>query len=71
MLGQEATWEIIVKTGSKLAIAVFVLVAISHLLRVLFAVTVTIDTWIVPQWISILGIFVPGIIAWLLWRENR
>ena len=71
MLGQEATWEIIVKIGSKLAVAVFSLVAIAHLVRVLFTVNVTIENWTVPQWISILGFVGPAIIAWLLWRESK
>ncbi|MBT8061216.1 MAG: hypothetical protein KJO85_00945 [Gammaproteobacteria bacterium] len=58
------------KTGVKLAITLFTLVAIAHGLRLLFSIPVTAGNWSVPQWISLFGLLVPALVAWLLWREN-
>ena len=47
------------KTGSMLAILLFTLVAIAHLLRVLGGVEVTVGDWSIPQWVSVGGVIVP------------
>ncbi len=59
------------KTGSMLAILLFILVAIAHLLRVVYGVDVTVGEWNVPQWVSVVGVIVPTAIAVLLWRERQ
>jgi len=59
------------KTGSKLAIALFTLVAVGHLLRLLIGIPMTVGEWGVPQWISAFGVIVPGLVAYLLWKENK
>ena len=59
------------KTGSKLAILLFVLVAIAHLMRLLGSVEVTVGEWSVPQWVSVMGVIVPLAIAGLLWTESK
>jgi protein-S-isoprenylcysteine O-methyltransferase Ste14 len=59
------------KTGSLLAIIVFVLVAIAHLLRLVSGTDVVIGGNDIPQWISVVGVIVPGLIAWLLWKESK
>ena len=59
------------KTGSILAVIIFSLVAAAHLLRLILGVSVTIDDWVVPQWPSILGVIVPGLIAWKLMQEAK
>ena len=59
------------KTGSMLAILLLTLVAIAHLLRLLFGLDVTAGGWSVPQWVSVGGVIVPAAIAYLLWRESR
>jgi hypothetical protein len=59
------------KTGSKLGILVFSIVAIAHLLRLIGGIEVIVDSWSVPQWVSLPGIIVPGLIAALLWKESR
>lgn len=59
------------KTGSMLAILLFTLVAIAHLLRLVLGIEVTAGGWNVPQWVSVGGVFVPAMIAYLLWRESR
>lgn len=58
------------KTGSRLAMIVFVLVAVAHLLRLIFDTDVIIGSWNMPLWISVLGTVVPAGIAWLLWKER-
>ena len=63
--------EVLMKTGSKLAFLVFMIVATAHLLRVVFGVSLMVGDWTVPQWVSVLGVVGPGAIAWLLWRESR
>lgn len=59
------------KTGAKLAMVLFLLVALAHALRLAFSIPVTAGSWAVPQWISLFGVIVPAGIAWLLWREGR
>lgn len=58
------------KTGTRLAVILFILVAFAHLLRVLYGIPVTVGDWIVPQWVSLVGIVVPGGVAAMLWRES-
>jgi hypothetical protein len=59
------------KTGSKLGILVFSIVAIAHLLRLIGGIEVIVDSWSVPQWVSLPGIIVPGLIAALLWKDSQ
>lgn len=59
------------KIGSLLAVVLLAVVAIAHLLRLLFAVDVVVGGYIVPQWVSVGGVVLPGLIAMLLWRESR
>ena len=59
------------KTGARLAVILFSLVAIAHLLRLLYGIPITAGDWSVPQWISLFGVVVPGLVAWLLWRESK
>ena len=59
------------KIGSKLAILLLVLVAVTHLLRLIYGINITVGEWTVPQWVSMLGVIVPGAIAGLLWQESK
>jgi len=59
------------KTGSKLAILLFVLVAIAHLVRLLGGIEVTVGEWSVPQWVSAVGVIIPLAIAGLLWSDSK
>ena len=59
------------KTGAKIAIIIFLVVAFAHLLRLVFLIPLTAGEWSVPQWISLFGIVVPLLVAWLLWRESK
>jgi uncharacterized membrane protein YhdT len=59
------------KTGTRLAIILFTLVAVAHLLRVVYAVPVTVGIWEIPVWASLLGIIVPVLVAAMLWSERN
>ena len=59
------------KTGSKLAIILFTLVAIGHLLRLIGGFPMSVGDWGVPQWFSVFGVVVPGLVAYLLWKEGK
>ncbi len=49
----------------------FCLVAIAHLLRVLFGLTVNIDAFAVPMVVSWIGFAVPAALAWWAFRLAR
>ena len=59
------------KTGSLLAGIVFTLVAIAHLVRMVTGTEVVIGESNIPQWVSVVGVVVPGFITWLLWKESK
>lgn len=47
------------------------LIAVAHLLRVLFRVPISAGGWQIPVWMSVPGTVVPGLLAVWLWRERR
>ena len=57
------------KPFTNLAIAIFILVAVMHLLRLVFGWEVTLDGMVVPIWVSIMGLLIAGALAYFLWRE--
>ena len=57
------------KPFTKIAIAVFSLVAILHLLRLVFGWEVIVSGIIIPLWVSVIGLIVSGGLAFLLWRR--
>ena len=59
------------KTGSLIAIIVFTLIAVIHLLRLMDGTQIVVGGTVIPMWVSIVGILVPGLIAFQLWREGR
>ena len=59
------------KTGTLLAIVVFTVVALAHLYRLLTGAEVTVNGNLIPQWISVPAVLVPGLIAWVLWKESK
>lgn len=58
------------KPATFFAVVIFALVAMAHLLRLLFGVPVMIAGWPVPGWISVFGFIIPGALAVGLWRER-
>jgi hypothetical protein len=47
------------------------LIAVIHLLRIVFGVEVIVGGTAVPMWISLIGCVVTAALAVLLWRESR
>ncbi|MGH6780746.1 MAG: hypothetical protein ACREB5_01380 [Sphingomonadaceae bacterium] len=59
------------KPFTTLAIAIFALMALAHLYRLISGFEVVIAGALLPQWISVLGIIIAGGLALMLWRESR
>lgn len=58
-------------TARTLSIALFGLVALAHLLRLVMGWEVIIDGWNSPMWISALGVLIPASLATMLWKETQ
>jgi len=58
-----------VKAVPLVAAIIFCVVAILHLLRVVFQVEIVIGGVAIPMWVSILATIVPGGLSVALWRE--
>jgi hypothetical protein len=59
------------KPASLLAVLVFSLVAVGHLLRLLFRAEILVGGVAIPMWVSVVGLFVAGALAIALWREAQ
>lgn len=59
------------KTGSLLAIIVFTIVAIAHVLRLVDGTQIVVGSSTIPIWVSFVGVVLPGLIVWLLWKESK
>ena len=54
-----------------LTATIFVVVAIAHLLRLIFGWSVEIGGWSVPFWVSWIGVLVPGALAYFGFMLKR
>ena len=52
-----------------IAIVVFTLVALLHLLRYFLGWEITVNTAAIPMWVSMAGFLIAGLLAFMLWRE--
>ena len=59
------------KPASLFATMFLSLVALAHLLRLLFQVSVTVSSTEIPMWASLLGVIGPGALAAWLWQERK
>jgi hypothetical protein len=59
------------KPGSMIAIVLFGLVALGHVLRIALGLHVTVEATAIPMWVSIVGTLVPAAVAFMLWREGH
>lgn len=57
------------KPFTNFAIAIFILIAVMHLMRLVFGWEVTLDSRVVPLWVSVMGLLIAGALAYFLWRE--
>jgi hypothetical protein len=59
------------KPATVLAAVLLALVALGHVLRLLFRTEVVVSGTVVPMWVSVPGILVALALAIGLWRERR
>ena len=56
---------------TRIAISIFVIIALLHILRLFFGWEVTINGVVIPMWASVLGLIIAVGLAIMLWRESR
>lgn len=66
-----ADWRTIVKPFTTIAVAVLALVAVAHLLRLLFSWQIVVAGIAVPVWCSVAGMVLAAGLAYMVWREAR
>ena len=59
------------RTFSLIAAAVFSLIALGHVIRLLFGWHVTVENMVVPLWISGIGLAIAGYLAYEGFRLSR
>ena len=59
------------KRYTAISISVFTLVALSHLLRLIFGWAMTVQGVSVPMWVGVVLVVVPGGVALMLYREMK
>jgi len=59
------------KPYSTIAVVVFAIVAVLHLVRIGMGWEVIVNYITIPMWVSVVGAIIPGSLAILLWREGR
>jgi hypothetical protein len=59
------------KPFTTLAAALFGLIALAHLYRLVRGCEVVVGGTVIPQWLSIVGLVIGAGMALMLWREAR
>jgi len=59
------------KPFTVIAIVIFALVSLLHLLRYFLGWEIIVHTVTVPMWVSFLGFVIAGGLAFMLWREMK
>jgi hypothetical protein len=59
------------KPFTTIAIIIFSIIALMHILRLFFGWEVIINGKILPVWISVPGFLIASGLALMLWRESR
>lgn len=57
------------KPFSTVAVMLFSLVALVHLLRIVLGWEVTVDGIFIPLWVSVIACVGAAVLAFMLWRE--
>ncbi len=58
------------KPAVTITVVFLVLVALLHLLRLIFGVAITVNDMTIPMWASVLAVIGPGALAGWVWREQ-
>ena len=59
------------KPFTTIAVVVFALIAIVHLIRLFMGWEVIVSGFVIPVWWSALGLVIAGGLALMVWREAR
>lgn len=59
------------KPFTTLSVALLVLIAVLHLVRLFFSWEIVVEGFVIPVWWSIGGFVVAGCLALMVWREAR
>ena len=59
------------KPVSLIVSVLLLLIAVIHIVRIVFHVEVIVAGAVVPMWMSLVGCIVTAVLAVLLWRESR
>ena len=59
------------KPFTTIAIFIFTLIALLHILRLFFGWEVIVNQIVIPIWASVLGLIIAGGLAIMLWLESR
>ena len=59
------------KPATNITVILLMLIAIAHLLRLLFRVEIVANGMVIPMWASIPAFIIPAVLAIMVWRENR
>lgn len=59
------------KPFTTIAVALFALIAVAHLLRLFAGWEVIVAGFVIPVWWSAFGVFIAGGLALMVWREAR
>lgn len=54
-----------------IAIVAFSVICLAHILRIIFGWAVEVDHMVIPIWISGVGALISGLLAVMVWKENR
>ena len=59
------------RTPVLIAVVIFAIVAVLHLLRLISGWDAIVGTYVVPMWVSVVGVIFPGGLALWLWRDSK
>lgn len=59
------------KPFTTIAVVIFALIALMHVLRLFLGWEVTLNGTAIPMWVSVVGLVIAVVLAVMLWRENR
>ena len=59
------------KSAALVAVLFLSVVALLHVLRLIFQVQITVGSTEIPMWASVLAVIGPGALAVWLWKEQR
>ena len=57
------------KPFTTIAIFIFSLICVVHVVRLVVGLDITVGGWAIPLWVSVPGAIVTGGLAFMLWKE--